>query len=143
MDDPYESARDDRRQRRSGEPVGDLVQQASQQLSTLVRDEMRLAQAEMAQKGRRYGRGGGLFGGAGLFGVLTLQALVAAAIAALSLTLDVWAAALIVGAVLGVIAVVMALTGKKEMGRAGSPAPEQTVESVKADMNEIKDRVKR
>lgn len=140
---PHGSARDSGRQSRSEEPVGELVQQASQQLSQLVRDEMRLAQAEMTQKGKRYGRGGGLFGGAGLFGVLTLQALVATAIAALSLTLDVWVAALIITALLAGITAVMAATGKKQIDKAGSPAPEQTVDSVKADMNEIKERAKR
>lgn len=69
------------------EPVGELVQRVSQQLSQLVRDEMRLAQAEIALKGKRFGVGGGLFGGAGLFGVLTLQAGLAAVIAAVALAL--------------------------------------------------------
>jgi Flp pilus assembly protein TadB len=141
--DPYDSARNTGRQSRSEEPVSELVQQASQQLSQLVRDEMRLAQAEMAHKGKRYGRGGGLFGGAGLFGVLTLQALVATAIAALSLKMDVWGAALIITALLAVITAVMAAIGKKEIDKAGSPAPQETVDSVKADMNEIKERAKR
>ncbi|MFI9155877.1 phage holin family protein [Streptomyces sp. NPDC053367] len=141
--DPYDSPHNGGPRTRSEDSVGELVQQASRQLSQLVRDEMRLAQAEMAQKGKRYGRGGGLFGGAGLFGVLTLQALAATAIAALSLVLDVWLAALIVTAVLGVIAAVMAVTGKKEIAKAGSPTPQQTVGSVKADVNEIKERVKR
>lgn len=127
----------------SEESVGELVHQASQQLSQLVRDEMRLAQAEMTQKGKRYGRGGGLFGGAGLFAVLTLQALAATAIAALALVLDVWLAALIVTAVLGAIAAVMAVTGKKEIDKAGSPMPEETIVSVQADVDEIKERVKR
>ncbi|MBT2404783.1 MULTISPECIES: phage holin family protein [unclassified Streptomyces] len=141
--DPNGSARNSGRQSRSEESVSELVQQASQQLSQLVRDEMRLARAEMAQKGKRYGRGGGLFGGAGLFGVLTLQALAATAIAALSLTLDVWLAALIITALLAGITTVMAATGKKEIDKAGSPAPQETVDSVKADMNEIKERAKR
>ncbi|TRO56263.1 phage holin family protein [Streptomyces sp. IB201691-2A2] len=116
----------------SQEPVGDLVQRASQQLTELVRGEMRLAQAEMKEKGRRYGKGGGLFGGAGLTGFLTAQALVATAIAAL-----------IVTAVLGVITAVLALTGKKEVSRAAPPAPQQTIDSVKADMAEIKESAQR
>ena len=120
------------------EPVSELVQRASQQLTELVRAELSLAQAEMKEKGRRYGRGGGLFGGAGLIGFLTLQALVAAAIAGLAVPLPVWAAALIVAGVLGAIAAVMALSGKKQVGRAAPPAPEQTIENVKADLATIK-----
>ncbi|MDQ0688875.1 putative membrane protein YqjE [Streptomyces achromogenes] len=127
----------------SQEPVGDLVQRASQQLTGLVRGEMRLAQAEMKEKGKRYGRGGGLFGGAGLVGFLTLQALVATAIAALAVPLPVWAAALVVTAVLGVITAVLALTGKKEVSQAAPPAPQQTIDSVKADVAEIKESAKR
>ncbi|MEU3369063.1 phage holin family protein [Streptomyces sp. NPDC006711] len=118
--------------------MSELVQRASQQLTELVRGELSLAQAEMKEKGKRYGRGGGLFGGAGLIGFLTLQALVAAAIAGLAVPLPVWAAALIVAGVLGAIAAVMALGGKKQVGRAAPPAPEQTIENVKADLATIK-----
>ncbi|MEV3861460.1 phage holin family protein [Streptomyces sp. NPDC050095] len=125
------------------QPVGALVQQASHQLTELVRGELRLAQAEMAQKGRRYGKGGGLFGGAGVVGFLTLQALVAAAIAGLAVALPVWAAALIVTAVLGVIAAVMTASGKREFGKAAPPTPEQTIANVKADVAEIKESAHR
>ncbi|MFF9396092.1 phage holin family protein [Streptomyces griseoluteus] len=125
------------------EPVGELVQRASQQLTELVRGELRLAQAEMKEKGKRYGKGGGLFGGAGLVGFLALQALVATAIAGLAVPLPVWAAALIVTGVLGAVTGVLALTGKKEIGQAAPPAPEQTIDSVKADVAEIKESAKR
>ncbi|MET9125461.1 phage holin family protein [Streptomyces sp. NPDC004528] len=118
--------------------MGELVHRASQQLTELVRGELRLAQAEMKEKGRHYGKSGGLFGGAGIVGFLMLQALVAAAIAALAVPLPVWAAALIVAGVLGVIATVLALTGKKQVGRAAPPVPEQTIDNVKADVAEIK-----
>ncbi len=84
---------------------------------------MRLAQAEMTEKGKRYGKGGGLFGGAGLAGFLALQALVAAGIAALAVPLPVWAAALIVAALLAAAAAVLALTGKKEVAQAAPPTP--------------------
>ncbi|MGI5380065.1 phage holin family protein [Streptomyces sp. CA-251387] len=123
--------------------MSELVQRASQQLTDLVRGELKLAQVEMKEKGKRYGKGGGLFGGAGLVGFLMLQALVATAIAALAVPLPVWAAALIVTAALGVIAVVMALTGKKQVDQAGPPTPEQTVDSVKADVAEIKGSAQR
>ncbi|MFH9402507.1 phage holin family protein [Streptomyces sp. NPDC017638] len=130
-------------QAHGSEPVGELVQRASQQLTELVRGELRLAQAEMKEKGKRYGKGGGLFGGAGLVGFLMLQALVATVIAALAVALPVWAAALIVTAVLGVIAGVMALTGKKQIAEAAPPAPQQTIENVKADVAEIKESAHR
>ena len=102
-------------------PVAELVQRASQQLTELVRGELRLAQAEMEEKGRRYGKGGGLFGGAGMVGLLMLQALVATAIAALAVALPVWAAALIVTAALGVVAAAMAHE-REEAGRQGGAA---------------------
>ncbi len=123
--------------------VGTLVTQASQQLTQLVRDEMRLAQAEMVQKGKRFGIGGGLFGGAGMVAFLALQALVAAGIAALALVLPVWASALIVFGVLLVIAGVLALVGKKQVSQATPPAPERAIDSVKADVAEIKEKAHR
>ncbi|MEU6672145.1 phage holin family protein [Streptomyces sp. NPDC046727] len=129
--------------RLSQESVGELVQRASQQLTELVRGELRLAQAEMKEKGKRYGKGGGLFGGASVVGFLMAQALVATAIAALAVALPVWAAGLIVTAVLGVIAAVMAMSGKKQVDQAAPPAPEQTVENVKADVAEIKESAHR
>jgi MFS family permease len=125
------------------EPMSELVQRASHQLTELVRGELRLAQAEMKEKGERYGKGGGLFGGAGVVGFLMLQALVATAIASLAVPLPVWAAALIVAAVLGVIAGVLALSGKKQVGHAAPPLPEETIDSVKADVAEIKESARR
>ncbi|MEV6260144.1 phage holin family protein [Streptomyces sp. NPDC051784] len=123
--------------------MGELVQRASHQLTELVRGEMRLAQAEMKEKGKRYGTGGGLFGGAGLFGFLALQALVATAIAALAVPLPVWAAALIVTAVLGCVAAALARVGTKQVKKAAPPIPEKTVDSVKADVAEMKESAHR
>ncbi|MDQ1051294.1 nitrate/nitrite transporter NarK [Streptomyces sp. V4I2] len=112
-------------------------------MSQLVRDEMRLAQAEMTEKGKRFGKGRGLFGGAGLMGVLTLQALVATVIAALSLAMDVWMAALIVTGVLAAVTALMAALGKQQVSKASPPTPQRTVDSVKADAAEIKERAQR
>ncbi|MFI6493272.1 phage holin family protein [Streptomyces sp. NPDC050564] len=140
---PYASGPDRSPHHSGQEPVSELVQRASQQLTELVRGEMRLAQAEMKQKAKRYGKGGGLFGGAGVIGFLMLQALVAAVIAALAVPLPVWAAALIVTAVLGVIATVMAVSGRKQVSQAAPPTPEQTIENVKADVAEIKESARR
>ncbi|WP_030723008.1 phage holin family protein [Streptomyces sp. NRRL F-2580] len=123
--------------------VGALVTRASQQISELVREEMQLARAEMTEKGKRFGVGGGLFGGAGLTGFLAAQALTGAVIAAVALLLPVWASALIVAAVLAAVAAVMALAGKKKIAKAGPPVPEQTIDSVKADVAEIKEKTQR
>ncbi|MEU1202753.1 phage holin family protein [Streptomyces sp. NPDC005813] len=123
--------------------MGELVQRATQQLTELVRTELRLTQAEMKEKGKRYGKGGGLFGGAGVVGILMLQALAATVIAALALVLPVWAAALAVTATLGVIAAVMAMSGKKQVTSAAPPAPTQSIENVKADIAEIKESAHR
>ncbi|WP_127354154.1 phage holin family protein [Actinacidiphila soli] len=127
----------------SEEPIGALVSRASQQLSQLVRDEIRLAQAEMTEKGKRFGIGGGLFGGAGTMAFVALQALAAAAIAALTLVLPLWASALIITGVLLVIAAVLAAAGRKQIGQATPPAPAQAIHGVKADMAEIKEKAKR
>ncbi|MFE6887445.1 phage holin family protein [Streptomyces sp. NPDC057694] len=125
------------------EPVSELVQRASHQLTELVRGELQLAQAEMKEKGRRYGRGGGLFGGAGVVGFLMLQAGVASAIAGISVVWPVWAAALIVTGVLGVLAAVLAARGRRQFGRAAPPAPAAALENLKADVAEIKESAHR
>ncbi|MBM9623881.1 phage holin family protein [Streptomyces zhihengii] len=128
---------------RRDESVAELVADASQQMTRLVREEFALAKAEMQEKGKRAGRGGGLFGGAGLTAVLALQVLVATVVIALDLVWPLWLAALVVTAVLFVVAGVLALLGKKEVRKAGSPAPERTVDSVKADAARIKESAHR
>lgn len=128
---------------RHDEPVSELVKQASEQLSTLIRQELRLAQAEMQQKGKRLGLGGGLFGGAGVFGIIALQALAATAIVALDLIWPLWASALTVTVLLAAVAGVLAGVGKKQVSQATPPAPEQAIDSVKADVAEVKERAHR
>ncbi|MER7897793.1 phage holin family protein [Streptomyces sp. NPDC096046] len=123
--------------------MGELVQRATEQLTELVRGEMRLAQAEMTEKGKRYGKGGGLFGGAGVLGFVTLQALVATVIAALAVPLPVWAAALIVTGVLALATGLTALAGRKQVPSAAPPTPQRTIDSVKADVAEIKESAQR
>ncbi|MER5776726.1 phage holin family protein [Streptomyces sp. NPDC002039] len=119
------------------------MKQASEQLTLLVRQELNLATAEMREKGRGLGLGAGLLSGAGLFGILALQGLAATGIVALALVLPLWAAALVVTGVLAVIAAVLAAAGKKQAVRATPPAPERTIDSVKADVAEIKERAHR
>jgi MFS family permease len=123
--------------------IADLVSRASEQLSTLVRDEIRLAQAELKQKGRRAGLGAGLFGGAGLIAWFGIGALVAAAILGLANAVAPWLAAVIVGVVLLLIAGVAALLGKKEISQATPAVPEQAVSSIRQDVNVVKGSVRR
>jgi hypothetical protein len=123
--------------------VGELVKQASDQISQLVRQEMRLAQAEMKQKGKRFGMGGGLFGGAGLVAFLGLQALVATAVIALDLVWPLWLSALVVMVVLFAVAGILAVVGKKQIKQGAPPAPQQAVDNVKADIAQIKESAHR
>lgn len=118
--------------------LAQLVTQLSQQTSQLVRDELKLASAEMSAKGKKAGIGAGLFGGAGILGAYGVGALVAAAIAGLAVPLNAWAAALIVAGVLFALAGVLALVGKKEVTAAVPPVPEEAIESVKLDLDAVK-----
>ncbi|MER5783154.1 phage holin family protein [Streptomyces mobaraensis] len=125
---------------RAEEPVSALVSRASDQLAELVRAEMRLARAEMLEKGRSFGRGGGLLGGAGLVAYVAFMALAAAAVAALSLVLPVWAAALVVAGVLAVCAGMLAVAGRRRIRAAAPPVPGQAMEGVRKDTAMIKER---
>jgi uncharacterized membrane protein YqjE len=120
--------------------AAELVKQLTEQTSRLVRNEVELAKVELAEKGKRAGIGAGMFGGAGVFGLYALGALTAAAIAALSLAVATWLAALIVAVIWAAIAGVMALTGKKKVQQATPPVPEDAVESVKEDVQWTKAR---
>ena len=123
--------------------TGELVRTLSEQVSRLIRDELKLAEYEMTTKAMRFGRGAGMFGGSGLFALYGLAALLAAAGLALALVLPGWAAALIVGGALLALAGLVALIGKGQLGRATPAVPQQAMASVKADVEEIKERVHR
>jgi uncharacterized membrane protein YqjE len=126
----------------SDRSVGDLVQRLSQQTATLVRQEMRLAQVELQEKGKRMGMGAGMFGGAGLVALYGVGALIAAAIIGLGTLLEPWLSAVIVGVVLLAVAGILALTGKKQVDRGTPPLPEQAIESAKRDVDEVKARAR-
>ncbi len=115
-------------------PVGELVKELSAQTSELVRKEVDLAKAELTEKGKKAGVGAGMFGAAGLVGVGAFFALTAALILLIAEAVDGWLAALIVAVVYGAIAAVVALQGKNKVQEATPPAPEQTIESVKEDV---------
>ena len=123
--------------------VAELVKQLSEQASRLARQEVELAKAELAVKGKRAGIGAGMFGGAGVFGFYALGALVATAILALATAVAAWLAALIVAVLLGAIAGVLALQGKNKVQQATPPVPEQATESVKEDVQWARTRAQR
>jgi len=123
--------------------TADLLRQLSETTSRLVRQEIELAKAEVSEKGKKVGIGAGMFGGAGLFGLYALGALIATAIAALSLAMDTWLGALIVTVVLGAIAGILALQGRNKVQQAMPPAPEATIETVREDVETTKQAAQR
>ena len=118
--------------------LGAIVHDLSEQTSALVRSEVELAKAELAAKGKAAGIGAGMFGAAGILGLFGLIVLIATAILALALVLPAWAAALVVGVVLLVVAGIVALVGKGKVSQATPAAPERAVEGVKQDVATIK-----
>src|SRR4051812_11248250 len=123
-------------------PVGELVKELSEQTSLLVRKEVELAKAELAEKGKKAGLGAGMFGGAGLFGFFAFAGLTATLVLVLAMAVAPWLAALIVTVVYAAIAGVLALQGKKKVQQAGPPVPEQAVDSTKEDVAWVKTRAK-
>ena len=121
-------------------PIGELLKQLSEETTTLVKKELDLAKAEVAEKGQKAGKGVGMFGAAGVLGFLALGALTAFFIMLLDGAVPNWAAALIVAAVYGAIAGVLALQGKNKVQEATPPIPEQTDDSVKEDVQWAKTR---
>jgi uncharacterized membrane protein YqjE len=126
----------------SEQSVGELAKQLSEQTTRLARQEVELAKAELAAKGKQAGFGAGMFGGAGLFGLYALGALTAAAILALDTAMAGWLAALIIGLLYAAVAGVLALVGKGRVQEATPPVPEQAIESTKEDVEWTRQRVK-
>ena len=124
--------------RTTDEPISALVHRLSEQIPELVRSEMRLAQAELTQKGKRAGLGLGMFSLAGLLAFFAAGVLIAAAIVALDLVLPLWAAALIVAGVLLIGALGAALGGRNELEQATPAKPEHAIDGVKQDIAAVK-----
>ena len=132
---------------RTGQPLterstSELVRLASEQMSRLVRDELRLAQAELSRKGKHAGIGVGLFGGAGVAALYGVAALLATLVVVLDLVMPLWLATLIVAVLLLAIAGVLALIGRNQVMQARPPMPEGTVDSVKKDIGTVTEAVK-
>lgn len=122
--------------------TGDLVKQLSEQTTTLVRKEIELARAELSEKGRVAGQGAGMFGGAAVLGLLAAGTLTVLILALLDKAMDLWIAALIVTVAYGAIAVVLAMLGRERVKEGMPPAPEETVETVKEDMQWARSQAK-
>ena len=127
----------------SDRSVGDLVQQLSKQTATLVRQELRLAQVEVQEKGKRAGIGAGMFGGAGLVALYGVGAVVAAVILLITTATEPWISALIVGVVLLATAGLLALLGRRQVEQATPPTPERAMESIQHDVEHVKERARR
>jgi VIT1/CCC1 family predicted Fe2+/Mn2+ transporter len=121
-------------------PIGEVAKELTRDLSLLMRQEIELAKAEMAQKGRTAAPGLGMFGGAGIVALCAAGAITAFLVLVFSLFLPDWAAALIVGAILAAVAYVLVRQGKERVADAGKPVPEQTIETVKEDVEWAKTR---
>lgn len=122
------------------EPLGALVHRLTEQVPELIRGELRLAQAELKEKGKSAGIGAGAFGAAGLLALYGVACLLAAAIIALALAVEPWLAAVIVGVALLAAAAVAALVGKKSVVKAAPPAPERAIAGLKQDVATVKGR---
>jgi len=122
--------------------TAELVQLATEQVSRLVRDEIALAKAELAEKGKHAGIGIGLFGAGGVLVMYGVGALIATLIIVFDLFLDLWLAALIVTVAIFLVAGIMALIGKNQVTKAVPPEPSAAIASVKADVDEVKQAVK-
>jgi uncharacterized membrane protein YqjE len=123
--------------------TAELLKRLSDQTTTLVRQEIRLAQAELQEKGKRAGMGAGMFGGAGLVALFAAGTLVAALVLLVATALEPWLAALIVGVALLAVAGILALTGKKQVERATPPTPETAMKSVQDDVQKVKESAAR
>jgi hypothetical protein len=121
-------------------PLGEVAKDLTSDLSLLVRQEIELAKAEMTEKGRTAAPGLGMLGGAGIVGLCGAGALTAFLVLALATFLPDWLAALIVGVVLAAAAYVLVQQGKERVAEAGTPVPEQTIETVKEDVEWAKTR---
>jgi uncharacterized membrane protein YqjE len=124
-------------------PTGELVKDLSEQISRLVRDELRLAQVEMTRKGKQAGVGVGMFAGGGVFAWFGLACLIACVVIAIAGVVAAWLAALIVGVALLLVAGIAALIGRARLKKATPPVPGETIDSVKADVEELKERAHR
>lgn len=128
---------------KENESIATLVSHLAEQTAALSRQEVRLAQLELREKGKAAGLGAGMLGAAGIFGLFGLAAALSAAGAAIALALPVWASALIIAAIVLFVAGVLALVGRRSLKHATPPTPTATQESVREDVAAIKESARR
>ena len=122
----------------SDESLGTLVSQLTHQIPDLIRSEIKLAQAEMTEKGKQAGIGIGMFSAAGLLAFFGLGVLITMFVLLLALVLPAWAAALIVAVVLFATAGAVAMVGKNKVAEGSPPKPERAMEGLKEDVATVK-----
>jgi hypothetical protein len=120
--------------------IGELFSKLSNETSTLIRQEMELARAELTEKGRQAGKGAGLFGGAATVALLGAGAITAGIVLLLALLIPDWLAAILVGLVFVGVAALLGMKGRDEIQAATPPVPEETVDTVKEDVQWAKTR---
>lgn len=123
---------------REDQSIGELVSRLTDDVRTLVRDEIRLAQLEIKQKGKQAGMGAGMLGTAGVIAFFAVGTLIACAVLALALVMEPWLAALIVGVVLLIIAGIVALLGRSRLRRSMPPVPEEAMQGARDDIETMR-----
>jgi hypothetical protein len=117
--------------------VGELIGEISDDLSKLFRQEVALAKAEVKQEAGKAGKAAGMLGGAGFAGYLAVLFLSFAIVYSLGNVIgDGWAA-LLVAVVWGIIAAVLAASGRKKL-KDVDPVPHRTVDTLKEDAKWLK-----
>jgi Putative Actinobacterial Holin-X, holin superfamily III len=121
-------------------PIGEIAGELTRDISLLVRQELELAKAEMAEKVKVAGPGLGMIGGASVVALMAAGALTACLIVVLSIFLPDWLSALLVGMALAATAYMLVKRGKQQVAKAGTAIPEQTIRTVKEDLEWAKTR---
>lgn len=119
------------------------IKEAVSDIATLIRHDIDLAKAELAEKAKSAAVGAGMFSVSAMTGFITLGCLTALVAALLALVLPVWAALLIVTVVWGAATAVLALLGKRKIDDATPFVPEQTIADIKEDVAWARQRAKR
>ena len=122
--------------------TSELLKELGDEMRTLVRAEIRLAKAEMAERGRSFGMGAALLAVAATMGGFAFAALTAAAVLALAIVMPAWTAAIVVAVVYGAIAALLAIAGKSRVRRGMPPVPEETKVRIKEDVEWAKTRLR-
>lgn len=119
--------------------LGALVHRLAEDIPALVRSEIRLAQAEVAEKGRQAGAGLGMFSAAGLLAFFGIATVIAAAVIGLAEVLPAWASALVVAAALLLLSGMLALSGRNKVAESQPLKPERAVAGVQRDIETLKE----